>query len=288
MSRVNKMFHAFVMAFAFCTASAANDFSDYKGVWSSDKAEAVLTDSICIFYYQTDSTMQAVLEIPSGGISSRTVFKKDGSVTTATDNAPLAISLNDGKLDICGYLLKKVENIRIVQPYDMSKCNSKLDVGKCLQEWRLGAGYGITDDMIYCEVNTNRHMFVYMINPSMVYIRAAATRNNNNGTLFFQNIRMMKNHNTDEHTMSMESDNFDITKNDLKIDNSKFQPDACTFNPDGGIYWSLISFEPDEIKLNGCGETYTVNRRPAEPDCEYIEYAPYSTYDGFLKNPIAN
>lgn len=39
--------------------------------------------------------------------------------------------------------------------------------------------------MIYCEVNTNRHMFVYMINPSMVYIRAAA-RSNNKGTLFFR------------------------------------------------------------------------------------------------------
>lgn len=44
-------------------------------------------------------------------------------------------------------------------------------------------------------------MFVYMVNPSMIYIRAAATRNNNFGTLFFQNIRMMKNNNTGEYTM---------------------------------------------------------------------------------------
>lgn len=43
-------------------------YSPYKGVWSNDKAEAVITDSICIFYFKADSTMQAVLEIPSAGM----------------------------------------------------------------------------------------------------------------------------------------------------------------------------------------------------------------------------
>lgn len=68
----------------------------------------------------------------------------------------------------------------------MPKCGTRHDVGKCLQMWRLGAGYSISDDMIYCEINTNRHMFVYMVNPYMTYIRAAAARNNNLGTLFFK------------------------------------------------------------------------------------------------------
>ena len=126
-------------------------------------------------------------------------------------------------------------------------------------------------------------MFVYMVSPAMVYIRAAATRNNNNGTLFFQNIRMMKNQNTNEYTMQIEPDNFNITRNDLEIDNSKFQPNACTFNPDGGIYWSLISFEPDLILLNGCGETYEVKRPALESDYEWIEYIPYSEEDNSLR-----
>lgn len=261
------------------TAIASTGFSAHKGVWSSDNAEAVLTDSICILYYQADSTMQAILEIPSAGISSRTIFAKDGTVTTTSNEPPIKVYKTDGGLNICGHTLKKVENINIVPPYEMPQCETKHDVGKCLQQWRLGAGYGVSDDMIYCEINTNRHMFVYMINPSMVYIRAAAARNNNNGTLFFQNIRMMKNKNTEEYTMYIAPNNFNVSRDDLKIDDTKFQPNACTFNPDGGIYWSVISFDKDQILLNGCGETYQVNRPPVATDLEYIEYIPYSTDD---------
>ncbi len=274
---------ALIFLGAAFSASASSGFSPYKGVWSNDGAEAVLTDSICILYYQSDSTMQAILAVPSAGISSKTIFKKDGTVTTSSDAAPLQISAADGLLSINGHALKKVEDIKIVQPYEKEQCKSKFNVGKCLQEWRLGAGYGLSDDMTYCEVNTNRHMFVYMVSPAMVYSRAAATRNNNNGTLFFQNIRMMKNQNTNEYTMQIEPDNFNITRNDLEIDNSKFQPNACTFNPDGGIYWSLISFEPDLILLNGCGETYEVKRPALESDYEWIEYIPYSEEDNSLR-----
>lgn len=60
-----------------------------------------------------------------------------------------------------------LSDVKIFQPNEMPQCKSKFDVGRCLQEWRLGAGYGISDEMVYCEVNTNRHMFVYMVNPSM-------------------------------------------------------------------------------------------------------------------------
>ena len=273
---MNKFLHMLILSVAAFSANAATKFSPYKGVWSSDNAEAVLTDSICIFYCRTDSTMQAFLEIPTAGIASETIFAKDGTVTTSSGSEPLVISEADGMLNLGGYSLKKVEDIKIVSPYELERCRSKFDIGRCLQQWRLGAGYGVSEDGIYCEINTNRHMFVYMINPSMVYIRAAAVRNNNSGTLFFQNIRMMKNGNTDEYTMYMEPRNFTVSRNDLEIDNRKFQPNSCTFDPDGGIYWSLISFEPDLILLNGCGETYQVKRHPIESDLEYFEYIPYS------------
>lgn len=280
---MKKLVFALAMMVAACTAKAATNFSAYKGVWSSNDAEAVITDSICIFYYQADSTMQAILAIPSADFFSKTVFSKDGKVITINDSQSLDISETDGELSIGGRTLKKVESIKTVKPYEMEPCTSKFDVGKCLQQWRLGAGYGISDNMTYCEVNTNRHMFVYMVNPSMVYIRAAATRNNNNGTLFFQNIRMMKNQNTGEYTMVIVPDNFKISRNDLEIDDTKFNPNACTFSPDGGIYWSLISFEPDLILLNGCGETYEVKRPPLSTEGEYFEYVPYSPEDSFLK-----
>lgn len=107
----------------------------------------------------------------------------------------------------------------------------------------------------------------------MIYIRAAATANNNNGTLFFQNIRMMRNDNTGEITSYIEPDNYNIAANNLNIDNSKFNPDACVFSPDGGIYWSFISFTPDQIQLNGCGETYYIKR--TDQFDEYFKYIPY-------------
>lgn len=272
-----------ILAALFCLtimigANAQTGFSSFKGVWAASNAEAVITDSVCIVYYRADSTLQTVLEIPAAGILHKTVFAPGGSVSFPSDVKPLEITKTDGKIDINGITLKKVEDIETVTPYEMSKCESKLDVGKCLQEWRLGVGYADFDGKPYCEVNTNRHMFVYMVNASMIYIRAAATRNNNNGTLFFQNIRMMKNGNTGEYTMEMMPDNYKIAKNNLEIDNSKFQKDRCTFSPDGGIYWSLISFTPGQILINGCGEIYNVDRPTPQDDFkEWIKFVPYSS-----------
>ena len=264
----------FVMS--FITVSADVSLSSAKGVWANDTSEAVITDEVCIFYSKEDSTMHAIFEVPSLGLTHKTVFENDGTVRFSKITTPLAIGLQDGNLTIDGKRMRKVEDIEIVAPYEMSVCKDKSDVGKCLQEWRLGVKFALQDGEPFCEINTNRHLFVYIIAPSMVYIRAAATRNNNEGTLFFQNIRMMKNQNTGEYTMSIMPDNFNIAKNDLEIDNSRFNPNACYFSENGGIYWSLISYEPDLILLNGCGETYQVARPTKDsPIQERIKYKQY-------------
>ena len=164
----------------------------------------------------------------------------------------------------------------------MLECKNKLDVEKCLQEWRLGAQYGIQGDMPYCEINTNRHMFVYLVNPSMVYIRAAATRNNCNGTLFFQNIRMMKTI-IPENTQCLFCRTISLSpKTILRLIIQNSIPTACTFDTNGGIYWSLISYTPDMILLNGCGETYQVARPEINaPLNEWIKYNPYNDNPDF-------
>jgi len=284
---MKKLIIILLFALSFVLNYANTNFSSVRGVWANNNAEAVITDSVCIYFSKVDSTMQATIEIPSQQFCHKTIFKKNGEVSSSKLLSSLDIIQVDSEIEIGGTRLKKVEDIEIVGAYDMVECKNKSDVGKCLQEWRLGVAYGMQDDKFYCEINTNRHMFVYyMINPSMVYIRAAATRNNNNGTLFFQNIRMMKNQNTGEYTMDIEPNNFSIAKNDLEIDNSKFNPNACTFSPDGGIYWSLISFKPHQIFLNGCGETYQVNR-PEKGDLdEWIKYNPYNDKDDFGAGPM--
>lgn len=41
---------------------------------------------------------------------------------------------------------------------------------------------------------------------------------------------MMRNDNTGEMTSYIEPDNYNIAANDLNIDNSKFNPNACVFS----------------------------------------------------------
>ena len=271
------LFVLFIFLFCLVNARTKTNFSSYRGVWSNDYAEAVITDSICIFYCKEDSTMKAYLEIPTAGISSNTVFSKDGTITTTSSNPPLDILKKNGGIVICGQSMKKVEEIQTVKPYEMPQCHSKFDIGKCLQYWRLGSQYeyDMSDGNIYCEINTNRHMFIYMVSSSITYFRAAATRNNNLGTLFFQNIRMMKNNNSGEYTMYIHPHNYTFTKSNIEIDDSKYNPNSCVFDLNGGIYWSFISSEPDLILLNGCGETYNVKRPRFDSKLEYIKYVTY-------------
>lgn len=272
---------------ACCMAGASSgkspSLSAFRGVWASDDAEAVVTDSMCIFFYKAGNSMQAVLQIPSAGILWKTIFMEDTVIASAPVE-PLAMARRKGVLHIGGRALRKVEEVETVEPYEMTPCSSVQDVGRCLQEWRLGSKYFVGGDAVYCEVNTNRHMFVFSVHSYMVYIRAAATRNNDRGTLFFQNIRMMKNRDTGEYTMSILPDNLRLAGDDLQMDDSQFNPKVCTFVPDGGIYWSLMSHEPDLIKLNGCGgETYEVNRRSLKSGVEWFRYVPYTEAKGKAK-----
>lgn len=274
---MKRLFTALIFCALTVTMSAATDFTLYKGVYAADSAEAVITDSVCILYFQKDGKMQAIIEVPGINLRHQTVFAPDGEVSFPAAVEPLAIKRHGDGLNINGFDLEKVENVTTVPAYEPDKCTSAAEVGKCLQQWRLGADYAVFDNLPSCEINTNRHMFVYMVQPNMVYIRAAAARNNDHGTLFFQNIRMMKNLNTDEYTMFIMPDNLAFARADLAIDNSKFQPNSCTYEPDGGIYWSLISYEPDKIFINGCGETYQVVRpEKADDFVEWIKYEPYS------------
>lgn len=276
---MKRLFLAFLFAFVVHSTFFASDFSKYRGVWASNDAEAVVTDSVCLFFEKTPTGLRAFLNVPTQDIYSCTTYKDSAFVVETTTPLKLVDEVKNVNgvvvktLRIGDKVMSKVEEIMTCKPYVKSCANSKADIGKCLQEWRLGAKFGKDGDVFMCEVNTNRHMFIYLINTRMVYIRAAATANNNNGTLFFQNIRMMQNKNTGEMTSYIEPDNYNIAANNLNIDNSKFNPNACVFNPDGGIYWSLISFTADQIQINGCGETYYVNR--LDQFDEYFKYVPY-------------
>jgi hypothetical protein len=139
-----------------------------------------------------------------------------------------------------GRLMKLVRTD--VPPIDR-KAN-KDNIGNCLQEWGLGSSFGKDD-------------------------------NGNCKTIFAQNIRLMKN--PKEFTAWMPDDNFEITRKNIVIDDSLFDPNVCTFTK-SGIYWSLKSSDEDLIILHGCrGEEYKFVRpeKNAENILEWFEYRDY-------------
>lgn len=278
----SKLFTALTALLLAATVGAARaqetDFGKYRGVWAGMKSEAVFTDSVMMYFYNdtVSDTGYGALRVPSRGIDMLTTFAKDTILFGKTPDYRIHAT-PDGALCIGGDTLKKVESIDITQPYDMPQAATKLDIGRCLQEWQLGTVIETSGKDVLVMVGTNRNSFMYNIGGGMVYLRAAAMLQCNEGSLFIQNIRMMKNPNTGERSNIFFYDSHEFLTNLPAIDISKFDPTRCVFAGDGFIYWSYISHTPDEIKLNGCGETYTFSRpRKDEPGLiEWLKYEPY-------------
>lgn len=173
----------------------------------------------------------------------------------------------------------KAETIETCEAYNMTVATDSNDIADRLTEWRLGAtvGFDKTTKEIVAEVNTPKNMFIYHILNGMYYLRAARIENVNEGTLFYQNIRLMKNPNTQERTVYFSKNNQSEVLGELEINMDGFKPETCYFDPNGGIYWSYTSHTPDQIILNGCaGDTYYINRRKAD-DKNMFEWIKYTT-----------
>lgn len=262
------------------------DFGKYRGVWAGMKSEAVFTDSVMMYFHRDtlSGTGYGALRVPSRGIDMLTTFAKDTILFGKTPDYRIHAT-PDGALCIGGDTLKKVESIDITQPYDMPQAASRQDIGRCLQEWQLGTVIETSGKDVLVMVGTNRNSFMYNIGGGMVYLRAAAMLQCNEGSLFIQNIRMMKNPNTGERSNIFFYDSHEFLTNLPAIDISKFDPTRCVFAGDMFIYWSYLSHTPDEIKLNGCGETYTF-QRPRKDTPELIEWIKYKPYKARTVNGI--
>lgn len=278
----SRLFTALAALLLAATVGAARaqetDFGKYRGVWAGMKSEAVFTDSVMMYFHRDtlSDTGYGALRVPSRGIDMLTTFAKDTILFGKTPDYRIHAT-PDGALCIGGDTLKKVESIDITQPYDMPQAASRQDIGRCLQEWQLGTVIETSGKDVLVMVGTNRNSFMYNVGGGMVYLRAAAMLQCNEGSLFIQNIRMMKNPNTGERSNIFFYDSHEFLTNLPAIDISKFDPTRCVFAGDMFIYWSYLSHTPDEIKLNGCGETYTFSRpRKDEPGLiEWIKYKPY-------------
>ena len=286
----SRLFTALAALLLAATVGAARaqetDFGKYRGVWAGMKSEAVFTDSVMMYFHRDtlSGTGYGALRVPSRGIDMLTTFAKDTILFGKTPDYRIHAT-PDGALCIGNDTLKKVESIDITQPYDMPQAATKLDIGRCLQEWQLGTVIETSGKDVLVMVGTNRNSFMYNIGGGMVYLRAAAMLQCNEGSLFIQNIRMMKNPNTGERSNIFFYDSHEFLTNLPAIDISKFDPTRCVFAGDMFIYWSYLSHTPDEIKLNGCGETYTF-QRPRKDTPELIEWIKYKPYKARTVNGI--
>ncbi len=286
----SRLFTALAALLLAATVGAARaqetDFGKYRGVWAGMKSEAVFTDSVMMYFHRDtlSGTGYGALRVPSRGIDMLTTFAKDTILFGKTPDYRIGITPN-GTLCIGNDTMKKVESIDIVQPYDMPQAATKLDIGRCLQEWQLGTVVNTDGNSVQVMVGTNRNSFMYNVGGGMVYLRAAAMLQCNEGSLFIQNIRMMKNPNTGERSNIFFYDSHEFLTNLPAIDISKFDPTRCVFAGDMFIYWSYLSHTPDEIKLNGCGETYTF-QRPRKDTPELIEWIKYKPYKARTVNGI--
>lgn len=226
-----------------------------RGVWANAGSELVQTDSVLIYFTRNDSlsTKSATLIIPSRGICRTTTFTPD--TILFSDGSPVDIRRDHNALIVNGQPMRLIEEINVVRPYPLLEADGS-NTAECLQQWQLGTSVNIGEGFFQVMVGTNNNSFMYMVSPYMSYIRAASLRQTPRGSVFLQNIRMMKNMNTGEYTHYSAPDNYALLKHLPEIDPSKFAPSTCTFAPEG-IYWSVIATEPKRIRLNGCGEEYT-------------------------------
>ena len=164
----SKLFTALTALLLAATVGAARaqetDFGKYRGVWAGMKSEAVVTDSVMMYFHRDtlSGTGYGALRVPSRGIDMLTTFAKDTILLGKTPDYRIHAT-PDGALCIGNDTLKKVESIDITQPYDMPQAATKLDIGRCLQEWQLGTVIETSGKDVLVMVGTNRNSFMYKI-----------------------------------------------------------------------------------------------------------------------------
>lgn len=268
MNNLVRFLYALLVAICLFACKSSNNANECQiGVWVSDHSELLLTDKIMMYFEkQSDDVVLAMIKVDSMA-EDCTLFSKDTIIRQSIPEDFSVKYISSNEIMVNGHKMVKAESIKMCEPYDMTVANDSNTIADRLTEWRLGATVEVdkkTKDMVV-EVNTPKNMFIYYILNGMYYLRAARIENVNQGTLFYQNIRLMKNPNTQENTVYFSANNQEEVLENLEINMDGFKPDACYFDPNGGIYWSYTSHTPDQIILNGCaGDTYYINRKMAD------------------------
>ena len=284
-----------VICYGFGTNDITTDLSPYYGVWANADCEFVQAEKYTLFFERNNGKISTILR--QNERSGNTVYskffagfifdmktKEYEKITPSKENEKIPIDdyiiLKDGQLKVLQaaqvQTLQLVEKLDVCPPYEMPFADST-NIGKCLHNWQIGVfEHDTNPESLHIEIGTNKHSYIFYFMPNMLYCRASRIRHNNHGSMVDQggNIRLMIN--ASEKTVSMVNNNLQVITSDIEIINSKFKPDVCSYEKDG-IYWSVISYTPNEVKLNGCGAIYTYGR-PNIDDKKVAEWFVYKIY----------
>lgn len=127
------------------------------------------------------------------------------------------------------------------------------NIGECLRLWNMGVQEEYLpvnggSQFIGVTINTNKHMYIFELFEDSIYCRAARFVATNRGVIFNQNFRQ-------GFEAYMIKDNMEAHL-PLSYEESLFSSDSCLWN-DRSVYWSLSSYNDQEIILHGCqGDIY--------------------------------
>lgn len=260
-----------LMAVMTLGASAKSKYTGLTGVWAAQNAEALLTDSVCLFFERVDANViKATLQVPSRDFCQSIVFDSATKKATVQNNSQISIIPDFRSIIVNGQKMKRVEELTFTAPTSTKRAINKNFIADCLKQWRLGVTYTISGNNVNLEAATNRYEFSYKVDGNNASASAVSFAITNDGLVLAPSVRLSDVNG--KFNASMSDDVAKAVRAEVTVDSSKFNAAKCDGNHDK-MYWSVSSFEPSEIVLKtSCGKQQTVNRPTADSTREYIKF----------------
>ena len=161
----------------------------------------------------------------------------------------IEIQFDDGIIYSAAY--DEIFDDKTLLPDLPSICDN--NIGECLRLWNAGLSEEFISidgksTFIGVTINTNKHMYIFEMTSNSIYCRAARFVATNKGIVFNQNFRQGL-----EAYMIKDNSEAQLP---LSFDEALFSSNSCIWN-DRSVYWSLSSYNENEILLYGCqGDIY--------------------------------
>lgn len=167
--------------------------------------------------------------------------------------------------------MKKIDSIKIVEPYEMATVNEK-GIGFCLKQWRMGTSYYSHSNGFTFQMVTNKLEYVFSIQNDNCNIYCGASVNVPDDNGMFGGGQYFRFRNFDDNSASFCRFVCNLGKDITvpSIPELTCESGACIVT-NKGLYWPVKRFTNDEIVLHGCdGDEYVYSRN--NPKSEFFGF----------------